>query len=171
MACTAKPVKVGNVLSLIVAAGLFIIQDTAVIRADPEPTSWDSASSYSGTIWTCNVEGATSIMVFKPNGEWTEDWKDMHVRGLWKANSSNTEVVVTRADNFVLHYKLNSDKNLVRDWRSITYSLSAWGVGKPQSQSFPSWYMIIMTAAVVMVGLGKGYATGDRENIRDTEKV
>jgi hypothetical protein len=96
------------------------------------------APSYVGTTWTCDgVEGADSVIVFKPGGAWTEDWKNMHLRGVWRARLGNTEVVVNRTDHVVLHYKLDAEDNLVRDVDSITYRLAAWGATSPAENELP----------------------------------
>jgi hypothetical protein len=93
--------------------------------ANPAPT-------YAGTTWTCDgVEGSDSVIVFEPDGTWTEDWKNLHLRGVWRAQPGNTDVIVTRTDHVVLHYKLDAEDNLVRDVDSITYCLAAWGATSP----------------------------------------
>jgi S1-C subfamily serine protease len=97
------------------------------------------ASPFSGTTWISIGEGPTSTIVFAPDGTWTEHWKKRHPGGHWQANKDNTEVIVTRSDNVIIHYKLNAQKNLVReDLSTVIYQPSSSAPNPIPIKSFAS---------------------------------
>ncbi len=76
----------------------------------------NAGTPYLGTTWRAkNLWGADSTITFKSGGKSIEDWKDNHrIEGQWKLGKDDTEVIVTRADGSVFHFKLDDKGQLER---------------------------------------------------------
>ena len=113
-------IKIGSARSFLWAALLcaFLVFLSQAAADSP------SSSPFAGTTWAGEVAGATSTISFESNGTWHEKWKRVHRHGTWQANADNTEIVATTAKNATEHYKLDADKNLVRDRGGVVYRLS-----------------------------------------------
>jgi hypothetical protein len=113
VACTAKTAK--NAPRFV----LFAILCTLASFFPSLVTAQQSTSAISGTTWVTKKAG--SIIVFVPDGTWTETWKKKKFEGTWQPNADNTEIVVTRSDGTIFHFKLNAGGNLVRDPGKVVY--------------------------------------------------
>jgi hypothetical protein len=88
----------------------------AVTAVQNEIKRINAGAPYLGTTWRAKkLWGADSTITFKSGGKSIEDWKDDHrIEGQWKLGKDDTEIIVTRADGSVFHFKLDDKGNLER---------------------------------------------------------
>ena len=98
-------------------------------------TAQQSTSNISGTTWV-SKEGKSTI-VFVADGTWTESWKKKQFKGTWQPNADNTEIVVTRGDGTIFHFKLNAKGSLVRDPGKVVYHQKGTNEVTPEVAAAP----------------------------------